>query len=104
MDKRSLTSSNNGKLGGRPTGPATIEREKAKAYIAINIGKYMPQIFKALIKKASKGDVLAIRELFDRGFGKASQAIEMSGKDGNPLLIQISEAIARKNGLDTESE
>lgn len=82
----------NGKNGGRPMGPATIEREKAKAYIAERIGAYMPQIFETLIKKSLDGDIQAIRELFDRGFGRPVQATEITGKDGGAIVVDSTEA------------
>lgn len=80
---------------GRKPGPASIEREKMKAYIAERIAENGEMIVNALLKKASKGDVLAVRELFDRGFGKATQAI--SNEDGVPFVLQIAQEIADKN-------
>ena len=66
---------------GRKKGLATIEREKARYYISERIGEYMPAIFDVLIEKAVVGkDVGAIKELFDRGFGRAPQAIDITSK------------------------
>ena len=95
MDKRSLTSAENGRKGGRKKGVATIEREKAKDYIAERIGEYMPAIFNAMITKALNGDIIAIKELFDRGFGRAMQSVEMTGKDGKDLIPQLSPRVAK---------
>ncbi len=75
--------------GGRKKGVATIEREKAKDYIANRIGEYMPRIFDVLIAKALDGDTIAIRELFDRGFGKPTQALVTKDKDGNDAPLPI---------------
>lgn len=97
MDKRSLTSAFNGKKGGRKKGVATIEREKAKDYIAQRIGEYMPQLFNVMIEKALDGDIPATKELFDRAWGKAQQ--DMGFDPTKPLIVQISEAIAKKNNL-----
>jgi len=80
---------------GRKKGITTLEREKARAYIAEKINEYMPAIFKALVEKASEGDVPAIKELFDRAFGKSIQAVELSGKDGEPLFKPTEEEIVR---------
>ena len=44
-------------------------------------------IAKGLIAKAKKGDVLAARELFDRLWGRAPQAI--TGEDGGPIEMQM---------------
>lgn len=93
MDKRSITSKENGKKGGRKKGAATIEREKAKDYIAQRIGEYMPELFNVLITKALEGDMAAIKELFDRGFGKPAQAI--TGPDGERLVITFDSAFTR---------
>lgn len=44
-------------------------------------------ITQALIAKGKKGDVPAIKELFDRAFGKAPQAI--TGENGGALKIMF---------------
>lgn len=92
----------NAKKGGRKKGIATVEREKAKDYIAQRIGEYMPEIFDVLIGKALDGDVPATKELFDRAWGKARQ--DLGFDPTKPLIIQISEAIARKNDTDSGSK
>ncbi len=97
MDKRSITSRLNGKKGGRKKGLATIEREKAKDYIAQRIGEYMPELFDVMIGKALDGDVPATKELFDRAWGKARQ--DLGFDPTKPLIVQISEAIAKKNNI-----
>ena len=71
---------------GRKVGVATLEREKARAYIAERVAKYMPQIFEVLLDKTLKGDLHALRELLDRAFGRPAQAVELSGLNGNPLF------------------
>lgn len=71
---------------GRKKGAATIEREKMKDYIAQRIVENAEPIVAVLIKKAIEGEIPAIKELFDRGFGKPTQAVEMSGKDGKDLF------------------
>ncbi len=40
-----------------------------------------------LITKALQGDIHAIKELNDRAIGKATQTVELSGKDGEPIRI-----------------
>jgi len=71
---------------GRKKGQATIEREKMKDYIAQRIVENAEPIIAVLIEKAVKGDIPAIKELFDRGFGRPTQAVEMTGKDGRDLF------------------
>lgn len=102
MDRRTITSSINGKKGGRKKGLATIEREKAKDYIAQRIGEYLPAIFEKMIDKALDGDVAATKELFDRAWGKARQ--DLGFDPTKPLLIQISEAIAKKNDTNSSTK
>ncbi len=87
----------NGQKGGRPKGLATIERERAKDYIAGRIAEYMPAIFQALVDKALEGDVIATRELFDRAWGKPHQAIV--GVEGQELVIRITGESASRYGL-----
>lgn len=97
-----IISIENGKKGGRPKGLATIEREKAKDYIAQRIGKFMPAIFDVMIEKGLKGDILAIRELFDRAWGKSAMAI--TGHDGRELVIRITGETAERYGLIKKDE
>jgi len=71
---------------GRPKAIRTIERDRMMDYIAERIAEEGEPIVSALIEKAIKGDVMAIRELFDRGFGKPKQTTELTGKDGKDLF------------------
>ena len=82
----------NAKKAGRKKGEATILREKAKDYLARRLEEEIAPIADKLIEKASKGDVPAIKELFDRAWGKAPQAI--TGSEGGALIIQFDNALA----------
>jgi hypothetical protein len=68
---------------GRPKGTVAshtiLAQEMRKALIEAAAEEWGP-IVKALITSAKHGDAYAIRELFDRIFGKASQPVEMSGE------------------------
>jgi hypothetical protein len=78
------------KGSGRKKGVFTIEREKMKEYIATRIAENGEKIVDALLKKSFKGDVFAIKELFDRGFGKATQHIEdPNAKEFNEILVRF---------------
>ena len=57
-------------------------------------------VLKALRARAIKGDVRAIQELLDRGYGKAKQHIDHSNQDGTlrPTITVLSEK--GKNELD----
>ena len=76
---------------GRKKGAATIEREKMKEYIAQRIADNGEAIVTVLIDKALTGDVPAIKELFDRGFGKPMQQTDVTtmGKAiiGNSIIL-----------------
>lgn len=88
---------------GRKKGAASIERERVGAYIAERIAADIEPMVDKLIHRVVKyGDTYAFRELTDRGFGKAKQTI--AGDSEHPLMIQISEAIAKKHGIDPGTE
>jgi hypothetical protein len=95
-------SKENGKKGGRPKGSKanhTIVAEQGRAFVIAIIAKNLKPLIEAMVQKATKGDVHAFRELMDRGWGRPVQALEHSGKDGAPIPIEISEAIAKKNNI-----
>lgn len=61
---------------GRPKAAHTIQAEKAKAELIRRFLEEQKPIFDALLKKAKQGDLQAIRELFERVWGKESQPFE----------------------------
>ncbi len=67
----------NAKKAGRKKGIATIQAEKLKAYIAERVAENGEAIVAVLLAKALDGDIPATKELFDRGFGKASQQTDV---------------------------
>ncbi len=75
---------------GRPMGskaPHTIEAQIQRELLIKFLNPHIEEICKALVKKAKKGDVHATKELLDRAWGKASQAI--TGEGGDPIQITI---------------
>jgi hypothetical protein len=92
-EQRAEIARQNGRKGGRKKGTRTIEAEMARAYIAKNVGRYMPMIFQALVEKAKTGDVPAVKELFDRAFGKAFQQMDFTskGESINPSGTDVKE-------------
>lgn len=80
IDKRSLTSAANGKKGGRKKGLASIKAEEARNILAQMVFDEITPIGLKLIKEAKKGNVAAMKELFDRAFGKAPQALDIKGQ------------------------
>lgn len=61
---------------GRKKGFAALQAEEARRILADMVMKEIVPIGVALIAKAKKGDVFAIRELFDRAFGKPLVTID----------------------------
>lgn len=62
--------------GGRPKS----EKEVAKA-----IQLRGQELVDRLFTLSEEGNVPAIKELFERGYGKAKQVIELTGHDGGPI-------------------
>ena len=52
------------------------------------LSKELEPIAKALIKQAKKGEIGAIRELFDRAWGKAPQLAKIEN-EGKPYVANI---------------
>lgn len=74
---------------GRPVGtksPVTLKVEAAKAELIAMYMENIRPINQALIDKALKGDILAIKELHDRVYGKSAQPI--TGGDGGPIKVE----------------
>lgn len=84
------------KGGGRPKGSVSLVhllKKALKQKIDItdpltkqNAKKALNEVIVLkLIQQAIKGDVKAIKEVFDRTDGKSIQKNEHTGKDGNPI-------------------
>jgi hypothetical protein len=73
---------------GRPKAQHTIEAEAAKAHLVELFVAEKDAIFKALISKAKKGDVPALKELFERVWGKPVQPI--GNDESNSFKIEWS--------------
>lgn len=89
MDKRIQTSKINGLKGGRPKGSlgkSTLNALAARAWFAEQVHKNIEPIFNMLLAKASEGDVGALRELLDRAWGRAPQAIDVTSQ-GEKIII-----------------
>ena len=95
MDRRSITSAQNGKKGGRKKGLASIKAEEARKVLAQMVFDEIVPIGKKLIEESKKGNIPAIKELFDRAFGKAPQQIN-TPDIGDALKIMFDDTFARK--------
>lgn len=89
MDKRSVTSIENGRLGGRPRGSSN--RPMIRDYITPDDVVSLMDIAK---KKAEEGDSSMMKFLLEQIFGRAVQPI---GNDGDePFKISGVEIYVRK--------
>lgn len=68
----------------------TLVKEQALLVLREMVLRDITPVTEALIKKAKTGDVPAIKELFDRCFGKAPQAI--TDADGGSLVLAFDAA------------
>ena len=57
--------------------------------IAQSDADVLRKIAEALLAKAAEGDMAAIKELGDRIDGKSMQAVELSGRDGEPIPVAV---------------
>lgn len=65
---------------GRKKGFAAKSAEEARKLLSERVAKEIGPISDILIRKAKKGDVRAIKELFDRAWGRSFQAAEITHK------------------------
>ena len=79
---------------GRKQGFAAKNAEEARRVLSEMVMRDIESIGEALVEKAKKGDVIAIRELFDRAFGKAPQNTK----------IDLTETLEPMGGLSDEEK
>lgn len=72
---------------GRKKASHTLEAALAREILVKELVKEVVPIAQALMKKAKKGDTLAIKEYFDRLFGKAVQPLTGQDDEGNIVPI-----------------
>lgn len=80
-DRRSITSAENGKKGGRPRGVASIESEKARILICEKLSKHFGPIVDKAIEQAKEGNKDAREWLTERAYGKVKQDIGIGDVD-----------------------
>jgi hypothetical protein len=61
--------------------------------------KYIKELHRLAEHKDPKIRLLAIKELWDRGYGKPKQSIEHSGDTENPIMIMTPEERAIAEGV-----
>lgn len=86
--------------GGRPKGSLSF-KERAQKFLEIETKYKMPNgtitdqtlldgAILSLLAQANKGNVPALKELFERVFGKEVEKVELTGSDGQPIAIEHS--------------
>ncbi len=88
---------------GRKKGFAAKNAEEARILLSSRVLEEIGPICEALIKKAKKGNIHAIRELFDRAWGKSPQA--MNGAfEMRHLQIVISQESAQRYRIENPQQ
>lgn len=87
-------------LGGKRLGagrkPGSTNLPKIRDYFT---EKDIKELVENVKTKAKDGNDNMLKVLIEQIFGKPAQALELQGKDGEAIKIEISETIAKKNGL-----
>lgn len=77
---------------GRKQGFAAKNAEEARRILSEMVMHDIEPIGRALVAKAKKGDVIAVRELFDRAFGKSPQTAKIELERDRPVAIYFDKA------------
>lgn len=84
--------------GGRPKGSLSY-KERFRKYLELEVPFKLPNgkvenreildgIILSALAQATKGDIRAMEFVFHRAFGKESEKVELTGKNGQPLAIE----------------
>lgn len=88
--------------GARPIGVGSLAlQKKLEQYLTLDTSVVLPdgtkekrevidRLVLSLLQKACSGDMPAIKEVFDRYYGKIADKVELTGKDGEALKINHS--------------
>jgi hypothetical protein len=89
-------------LPGNPGGPGNPHAKKVNAFRSrlyeLVTPEDMDEVIRALVRKAKAGEIAAIRELFDRLFGKSLQGILLKEEEPAPFAAHL--AILRERLAD----
>lgn len=72
------------KNAGRKKGFSAISAEQSRIILADMVAREIVPIAEALILKAKNGDISAVKELFDRAWGRSPQAMSIRVTDNEP--------------------
>lgn len=94
-----------GNPNGRPKGTISLKTLIQRKIEEIPIGQtkaWADQLVEGLLEKAVvEKDVAAYKLIMNYVDGMPLQTHEVGGKDGQPIAVQLSEVIARKNDIDS---
>jgi len=102
VDQRSLTSADNGKLGGRPKSEATIRTQLARAYIAQEVAANLDKIVTKAVEQAVLGDTSARTWLSEQSWGKPIQRNTLEDDEGNQITILIPTQLAQAFNINAK--
>jgi hypothetical protein len=76
---------------GRKKGFSAKNAEEVRRILSEMVMREIVPIGNALISRAKNGEVVAVRELFDRAFGKAPQTakVDLSSDQLEPSIVNI---------------
>ena len=89
---------------GRKQGFAAKNAEEARRILSERVAQEIGPISDVLVSKAKKGDIQAIKELFDRAWGRSAQSTRIEN-GGQPLIIEVikyGDHLAKKNIAQTQ--
>ncbi len=72
---------------GRKRGFAAQNAEEARRFFSARVAEEIGPIAEALIDKAREGNIQAIKELFDRAWGRPLQSAKIEGAE--PIVVQL---------------
>jgi hypothetical protein len=85
--------------GGKQPGAGRPKGSTNKIRFADFVSAKDHATFVEFILSTYMGDMRLATWVGDQLFGKATQAVELGGPDGTAITVQISEAVAKKNGI-----
>src|SRR3990167_4115760 len=77
------------KGAGRKQGFAAKNAEEARKYFSERVAQEIEPLCNLLIKQAKTGNIRAMKELFDRTWGRAPQAIQTEAVGNLPIPILV---------------
>lgn len=72
---------------GRKKGFAAKGAEEARKVLSERVAQEIGPLSEMLISKAKKGDIQAIKELFDRAWGRSPQSIDMTSAPPKTVIV-----------------